>query len=40
LEKGYALDISNKISDLMTRFDAAWVTYAEHKDQMNKGQKT
>ncbi len=36
LEKGYVLDMSEKIVDLMSKFDAAWIRYAEHKDQLKK----
>lgn len=38
LESGYARDMTDQVSDLMSRFDTAWIRYAELKDQMSKGQ--
>ena len=39
LETGYALEMTERVSDLMSKFDTAWIRYAELKDQMIKGQK-
>jgi transposase len=39
LESGYAREMTERVSDLMSRFDTAWIQYAELKDQMNRGQE-
>ena len=38
LESGYARDMTDQVSELMSRFDTAWIRYAELTDQMSKGQ--
>jgi len=36
LESRYAREMTDQVSDLMSRFDTAWIRYAELKDQITK----
>jgi len=39
MESGYIRELADHVSDLMIRFDTAWIQYAEITDQMNKKTK-